>query len=1021
MTEQAFSYKQNFWRKFKKKFDFIYDIHSVFYFGLLLVVISVLFFILPLINANFSTLYTGDYTMQYVAMGYNQYDDWHHFFQTGTFVFWDPNTFLGADNITSNAYYYLFSPFFIPIVLFPRDFVPQAMAILSIVRITFGGLVFRLYLKKMFISERSARIGALAYAFSGWMAWYLWFNNFLDIVALFPLILLGIEKVLQNKKPWLLAFSLFLLAISNFFLLPALTVCAFIYAMWRYFTRLKLNNWKSNFAILGIGFCGFAVGLIMGMVIFYPSFIASTGSSRYTGASYLDNLLQFYKNGDFNTLLKLAFSWEQSDPSQAYRAYYPLINFFVPPLSDRGTPLLDAGYDMMSGSLWSAAPITMLLVPAVINSIKEKKFGVFVPIVFFMFALFSPFISYALFGFTTAYLRWSIFLNTSLITYVSIYLDKMKDAPKWTLNFGVIFTVLGIIGAGLTANYLLKEYSSVFSVRWSIMGTCAIEIAYVLLIYFFIRFFYDKKYLNYILLGIVAVESIAIGSLVSYGHGYFSSENKFANNGASANRSLTEVITNINNNDKTYFRTYTSLNNGYSSNNGMMNNYNGMQMFHTLYNYNTKDFKWWTGWSDGYNGWSAYYMGKRANLDAFLGVKYYVVKKDTTKADILADVEINVPLNAVKVKELENEDFYVYKNERVSTLGYSYDKIIGYIDDDTQSGANTFINRTDYLNILMADQMYLETAIVKEEIKDKILSLVGDDIALYEKKSYFNPSFTGFDDIVRNNNPTSGYKRTIYTKTETNNLEFDPNNIGQIPNNLSNYKEYIGLYPFENDNYYIFITREDKGTFDFDEGTAIYINSPYINSQKVDVYLLDNNGKVITYDNHGDDTYTTGISQGLRGFYAKRPVKSIVIIPRFNKVPSINIAIETGANINQRIGKLEPLENVNYVSTNEFTFKTNYDKYRYVVTTIPYEKGWKVLATDAAGQSEYLNVYKSQGGFVGFLAQTGETIYDMKYMNDDLVTGSIISAVGTFIFISSYAIFIIIEKTNKKKRPVRQE
>lgn len=1016
MTEQTFSYKQSFWRKLKKKFNFIYDIHSVFYFGLLLVVIGVLFFIAPLLSARFSTLYTGDYTMQYVAMGYNQYDDWHHFFQTGTFVFWDPNTFLGADNITSNAYYYLFSPFFIPIVLFPRDFVPQAMAILSIVRIAFGGLAFRVYLKKMSVSERSARIGALAYAFSGWMAWYLWFNNFLDIVALFPLILLGVEKILQNKKPWLLMFSLFLLAVSNFFLLPALTVCAFIYAMWRYFTRLKLNNWKNNFAILGIGFCGFAVGLIMGMVIFYPSFIAAMGSSRYTGASYFDNLLQFYKNGDFNALMKLVFSWEQSDPSQAYRSYYPLINFFVPPLSNRGTPLLNAGYDMMAGSLWTAAPITMLLVPAIINSVKEKKFGVFVPIVFFIFSLFSPFISYALFGFTTAYLRWSIFLNTSLITYVAIYLDKMKDSPKWPLNFGLIFMLLGIAGAGLTANYLLKEYPYVFSVKWSIAGTCAIESAYVILVYFFIRFFYDKNYMRYILLGMVAVESIVLGSLVSMGHGYFSSENKDANNGATANRSLTEVITNINNDDKTYFRTYTSLNNGHSSNNGMMNNYNGMQMFHTLYNYNTKDFKYWTGWSDGYNGWSAYYLGKRANLDAFLGVKYYVVKKDTTKMDILEDADVNVPFNAIEVKELENDDFYVFKNENVSNLGYSYDKIIGYADDDTYSGAANFINRNDYLEMLMGDQMYLETAIIKEEIKEEMLSLVGEDIGVYQKRSYINPLFTGFEDVVKNNKATTGYERTIYTKTKTNKSSLDPNNIGQIPNDLSNYKEYPGNYPADNDNYYIFITKTDNGTFDFDKGTAIYINSPYTNSHKADIYLLDNNAKVITYDNHGDDTYTTGISQGLRGFYANRPVKSIVIIPRFNKVPSINIALETGANINQRIGNLKPLENVKYVSTNEFTFKTNYDKYRYVVTTIPYEKGWKVLSTDINGESKSLDVYKSQGGFVGFLASPGETTYDMKYMNDELVTGSIISAIGTFIFITSYLVFIIVEKTNKKKK-----
>lgn len=1014
MVEGAFEYKQSFWRKIKKRLNFFSDIHSLFYFAILLIVISILFFIIPLVRANFSTLYTGDYTMQYIAMGYNQYDDWYSFFKTGTFVYWDPNTFLGADNITSNAYYYLFSPFFIPIVLFPRSFVPQAMAILSIVRITLSGMFFRTYLKKMGASELSARIGAIAFAFCGWMAWYLWFNNFLDIMVIFPLILLGIEKVLQDKKPWLLAFSLFILSISNFFLLPALTICAFLYAMWRYFHRLKLNNWKSNLSILGIGFMGFAVGLMMAMVVFYPCFIASQGSSRYTGATYLDRLKEFYQTGDFENLLKIIFTWKGSNPNKGYDVYYPIINFFIPPMSDRGTPLLSASYDQMSGSLWSATPITMLLIPAIIQSVREKKYTVFIAVIFFIFSVFSPFISYALFGFTTEYLRWSIFLNTSIITYVTLYIDKMKTAFKWTLSVGALFTIIGIFAAGLSASYMLKEFS-IFSERFSIFWTCAIEIAYVVVSYFVIRFFYDKKYVRYLLLAIVAIESIAVGNLVSVGHTSFYSEDTGNNNGVSINNSLSSVINNVNKNDSTYFRTYTTLNNGHSSNNGMINNYNGTQMFHTLYNYNVRDFKYWTGWSDGYNGWSAYYMGKRANLDAFLGIKYYVVQKNKTKMDILEDEDVNVPLHAVEVPELENDDFYVFKNDYVSQLGYSYDKIIGYTDDGTIGGAGNFIYRSNPFNLLAGEQMFLETGIVDETYKDEILSISNGDITEYNRKSYNEVGFTGFKQVLSSNYPTSGYKKQIYKVLNTG--SYDPNAIGDIPTN------YVPLAsdsnPISNDHYFIFVNRSDGQTFDFDEGTAVYINSPYILNQKVDIYLIDEDGKVITYDNHNDDTYTIARAQGLRGLYAKRKIQSIVIRPRFTLVPTLHIAIETGKNFNDRIENLEALENVKYVSTNEFTFETNYNQYRYVVTTIPYEKGWKVIASDIDGNSEYLKVYKSQGGFVGFLAKPGEFTYDMKYLNDDLVTGGIIASVGAFIFVTSYVVFIILEKKKKKRESLK--
>ncbi|MFA7385085.1 MAG: YfhO family protein [Bacilli bacterium] len=1021
MVEGTFEYKPSFWRKVKKKFAFLLDIHSSFYFVLLLIGISLLFYIAPLLKGNFSTLYTGDYTMQYIPMGFNQYDDWHTFFKTGQFVFWDPNTFLGADNITSNAYYYLFSPFFLPIIIFPRSFVPQAMAILSIVRIVLGGMVFRTYLKKMSAKEFSARIGAIAFAFCGWMAWYLWFNNFLDMIVVFPLILLGIEKVLQDKKPWLLAFSLFLLSICNFFLLPALTICAFLYAMWRYFHRLKLNNWKTNLAILGIGFSGFVVGLMMGLVIFYPCFIASQSSSRYTGATYLDRLKEFYEVGDFKNLLKVVFSWKfaDGDRDRSYRLYYPIIDFFVPPISDRGTPLVYGvsgllSYDQMAGSLWSATPITMLFIPAVIQSVKEKKYTVFIAIAFFIFSLFSPFISYALFGLTTEYLRWSIFLNTSIITYSVLYIDKMKDSFKWSLSLGAIFTIAGVVAAGFTASYLLKEYS-VFAERVPIFWTCAIEITVIVVTYFIIRFFYDKSYLHYLMLGMVIIESIAVGNLVAYGHTSFSAEDVAANNGTTINNSLSGVINKINDLDKTYFRTYTTLDNGRSSNNGMMNNYNGTQMFHTLYNYNVKDFKWWTGWSDGYDGWSAYNMNKRANLDAFLGIKYYVIQKNKTKMDILEEADVNVPLHAIEVPELENEDFYVFKNEFVSQLGFSYDEIIGYTDDNSSGGAGTFVYRYDPFDLLLCEQMFLETAIVDINSVDEILSIAQDDITKLENKAnYSSSTFTGFKKVVTNNTPNSGYKKQIFKVLNTD--SYDVNKLGDIP---LNYIQQEGAqYSSTNDHYFIFVSRDDNQTFEFDEGTAVYINSPYMLNQKVDIYLIDEDGKVITYDNHNDDTYTLNRSQGIRGFYARREIKSIVIRPRFTNVPNIHIAIETGKNFDDRINNLKALENVTYVSTNKFTFTTNYDKYRYVVTTIPYEKGWKVISTDKDGHAESLKVYKSQGGFVGFLTKPGEFTYEMKYLNDDLVTGGIVSAVGTFMFVTSYLIFLIIEKKKKPSKMV---
>ena len=122
----------------KKKFHlprclrFLADRNSAFYYYLVLLVVGLFFFATSLFTNYFTTPFTGDYTAQQYPFYTNGYDDWWHFFKTGEFVLYDTNTFLGASNIGSNSFYYLFDPFFMPILLFPREFIPQGIAIMTI-------------------------------------------------------------------------------------------------------------------------------------------------------------------------------------------------------------------------------------------------------------------------------------------------------------------------------------------------------------------------------------------------------------------------------------------------------------------------------------------------------------------------------------------------------------------------------------------------------------------------------------------------------------------------------------------------------------------------------------------------------------------------------------------------------------------------------------------------------------------------------------------------------------------------
>ncbi|NLN80298.1 MAG: YfhO family protein, partial [Erysipelotrichia bacterium] len=350
--------------KRKIDFSFLKNIHSLFYYVLFLILIGIGFFAFALFRQSFTIPLGGDYTQQYVAFHYNFYDDWWTFFTTGKFVLWDHNTFLGADNITSNTYYGLFSPFLLPILFFPRSWIPQLMAIMMIARMVVGGLFFRLYLKHFKISETSARVFSIAYAFCGWMAYYLWFNNFFEVLTFLPLVLLGIEKVLTKEKPTLLIVALFLFGISNYFFLITISFYGVAYALFRFFQRIKLNTAKENLAILGWGILAFAIGIMLGFFILLPNYLNAMQAPRAEDATYLASLKEAWEIKDYEQLKFLILEfWGNNNNSEpaTYRQLYPFLSFLFPTISGRYVNLIPLkNFENISGSIFTFTPTIML-------------------------------------------------------------------------------------------------------------------------------------------------------------------------------------------------------------------------------------------------------------------------------------------------------------------------------------------------------------------------------------------------------------------------------------------------------------------------------------------------------------------------------------------------------------------------------------------------------------------------------------------------------------------------------------
>lgn len=1031
-----------------KWLSFLKDIHSDFYYYFFIVFMGILFFATSLFTNYFTTPFGGDYNSQQFAFYTNGYDDWWRFFTTGQFTLYDTNTFLGASNIGSNSFYYLFDPFFMPILLFPRDWIPQGMAIITIFKMALAGLLFHKYLQYLGITKKTARVAGLAYAFSGWIAWYLWFNHFTGILVAFPLMLWGVEKILREKRPWLLMISLMMIGFTNFFFFFTLTVCAFLYAMFRYFQRLKENNWKENLKILGIGFVGFFAGCCLAMMVVLPAMMVALHAPRAQEQTYLSDLLNAVKNNEWGYFFYKVFSWESVGVQ--YKSAYPIINFIFPPMSDRGTPLTKYGqtgenYDNVAGSLFCYSPFIMFLLPALISSARKKHFSVLIAFSLFCLMLFTPFCYYAFHGFTYAYSRWNIFVVTSLITYVCFYIDRIKEEPKWMTFIGSGFSILLIWGAYALACYLVYQNNFRFRYDYPEIGKgtfvlleAIIATIYVLVITTIIFFRYNKKAFDKVLLIFVGLEVVVTGALTLEGHGM--TDYLTVNNGYDNNVKFQQVIDLVNRADKSYFRAYSSQENGSARNDSMRHNYNGLGMFHSLYNFNDYAFCNWSTLNDytAPASYSASYVEKRGTLDEFLGIKYYFVHKDkafwgNSAAQLLKSkyYRTNVPIGYTDVSDqFPNEKYYVYRNDNHIDFAFAFDKVATYsFVDDKKSEPGSLLN-----NPMESEAMYLTRAIVNPDNLKYVENVIPEE-NIQEAKSL--RSETKVSTI-----PNSAYSIKYYDIHKGSTSGGQDCSASSFVPKLLDLSEYPSQTNRPNDwtanGRYVTVI-ETNNYFPYDEnGIALYLKNTYNDKNRINVYLVtkdeNDNDRFLTFDNHNDSAlsnnwtsrknwrgfYTSSSVDGEGNFVPAPKITKIIICARKTSIYSYQFAYEKGTDYLARINALKEggLTDLNY-RENHFDFKSNFDHKKVVVTQLPHEDGWTITAKFKGGTEKKLDVFVAQGGFTSFIAEEGEVSYSMDFYTPYLKAGKYITAFGEAIFTFTVMGYIIYKEyvlDQEKKR-----
>lgn len=237
--------------------------------------------ILPVLIANSGNFYlVGDYMTQQIPF----IRECRRMLMSGT-PLWSHNTFLGANFLGTYSFYNYASPFFWPLFLLPESKIAIGTGIMLTIKLSVAAMTAGLYLKRHVKTEHFVFIGALLYAFSSFTLDSSFFYHFIDVIAVFPLVLYCADEVLEKHKMPLLSLAVMLNACVNYYFFFITSVFFLIYL----FFRVKYGKYSFKDTVRCLIF--YAVGGLAAMFILLPSALSLLETYKVSG-SFGDTLVR---------------------------------------------------------------------------------------------------------------------------------------------------------------------------------------------------------------------------------------------------------------------------------------------------------------------------------------------------------------------------------------------------------------------------------------------------------------------------------------------------------------------------------------------------------------------------------------------------------------------------------------------------------------------------------------------------------------------------------------------------------
>lgn len=193
--------------------------------------------------------------------------------QTGGSLLYSWNGGMGTNFLTLLSYYAA-SPLYLLTVFVPQEYLMEAVTLIILIKIGLASAFMAVYLRSMHKKCDCATVAfSTLYGLCAYVMGYYWCLMWLDTVALLPLCMLGLNRLLDRGQVKLYTISLAVIMLTNYYTGGMVCIFILVYYPVLYFSRYSGRGAAGCLRITGKAVLCSVTGIFMAGITLLPTFL----------------------------------------------------------------------------------------------------------------------------------------------------------------------------------------------------------------------------------------------------------------------------------------------------------------------------------------------------------------------------------------------------------------------------------------------------------------------------------------------------------------------------------------------------------------------------------------------------------------------------------------------------------------------------------------------------------------------------------------------------------------------------